>query len=243
MKNFFLIIIFFSAFDTNHAQDLQSQFYQAYLNTSLEMWKDGISKLEDQYKASKKDELLYDIALAAYGSVGTCFARQDDEAAEEMVEKADESLELFLKKHPEHADAIALMSGVTGFKIALSPIKGMFLGPKSDELIGKALKLNDKSAQVQYQKGSGLFYTPEMFGGNKEKAAEHLELARQYHENSLNANNWEYLNVLATLGQVYQSIKKYDKAKATYKLALATEPNFGWVKYQLLPSLEKGNKN
>lgn len=239
MKNFFLIISFLFTCQITNAQDLQSQFYQAYLNISLEMWKDGISKLEAEYKKTKNPELLYQIANAAYGSLGTCFAKKNEDAAEEMVETSENYLKKFIKANPDNADAKALMAGIMGMKIALSPMKGMFLGPKSDGLLSEAIKLNDASAQVNFQKGSSLFYTPEMFGGDKEKAIVHLELARQAHEKNSTIQNWEYLNTLATLGQCYQGVGKLEVAKTTYQTALEVEPNFGWVKHQLLPSVDK----
>ena len=239
MKNFFCLLVLLFSSVTFFAQNLSEQFYQAYLTNSIELWKDGIKQLKQEYKTTKNTKLLFEIGRAAYGSVGTCFAHQNNEAAAEMIDIAEEHLETFMEHEPEQADALALMSGVMGFKISLSPIKGMILGSKSDKMMTKAMKLNSESATVQYQEGSSLFYTPAMFGGDQKKAIEHLELARQIHEKSLDENNWEYLNTMATLGRCYQATGQLEKAKETYLAAMKAEPDFGWIKYQLMPNLEK----
>lgn len=239
MKYVFALLSFLCLPALMNAQDLQAQFYQAYLNNSIEIWKNGIAQLEARYKKTQNDDLLLEIANAAYGSIGTCFAKQDNDTAEKMVDKTEKTLEKFLKTHKEHPDALALMAGTMGMKIALSPMKGMFLGPKSDEYIEKALQFGPASPRVHYQKGSSLYYTPSMFGGDKEKAIAHLIQSKTFHEKCSINNNWEYLVVLATLGQAYQGIGKLEKAEEIYALALEQEPNYGWVKFQLLPALQK----
>ena len=83
-----------------------------------------------------------------------------------------------------------------------------------------------------------------MWGGDKKVAAEYLEKSiSAYEDQGRTTSNWFYLDALANLGIVYSEINKKEEAKATFKKALAFEPDFGWVKYSLMPQLAKnGNE-
>jgi tetratricopeptide (TPR) repeat protein len=78
-----------------------------------------------------------------------------------------------------------------------------------------------------------------MFGGDAKKSIDYLEKSKTKYESQSLTNTWEYMNVLALLGQAYHGQKAYKKAKTTYETALKAAPNFGWVKYSLLPKTEK----
>ena len=50
---------------------------------------------------------------------------------------------------------------------------------------------------------------------------------------------WGYLETLAWTGQVYAKLGNVDTARFYYTKVLTIEPEYGWVKYVLLPTLDK----
>ncbi|MGC9385086.1 MAG: hypothetical protein ACP5D6_10845, partial [Kosmotogaceae bacterium] len=59
---------------------------------------------------------------------------------------------------------------------------------------------------------------------------------------SLN-DNWNYLNLLATIINAYYEIGNYEKAKQYCIKTLAIESNFDWVKNVLYPKTLKKTEN
>ena len=63
-------------------------------------------------------------------------------------------------------------------KISVDPQnRGQKLGMKSGMLLGKAMQLDPENPRAYFLKGQGLVYTPEQFGGGKDKAIPVLETA------------------------------------------------------------------
>ena len=78
-----------------------------------------------------------------------------------------------------------------------------------------------------------------MFGGDIHEAIKHYEHAIQLYEENDLTNDWIYLDALAWLGIAYSKTDQLEKAKATFEKALSVEPEFTWVKNNLLPNLKK----
>ncbi len=51
--------------------------------------------------------------------------------------------------------------------------------------------------------------------------------------------DWNYLSLLALIGQSYFAMEDYKNAKIYYEKALKVEPDFLYVKNKLLPELIK----
>jgi tetratricopeptide (TPR) repeat protein len=51
--------------------------------------------------------------------------------------------------------------------------------------------------------------------------------------------NWNYLNLLATLVDAYYELKEYQEAAAFCRKALEVEPQFEWVRNTLYPKILK----
>lgn len=222
-------------------QDLQVQFYKAYLSTNIKLWENGIKRLEGMYKEAPSNTLLLELVRANNGLIGSCFAKNDMDLAKTVVESADDLVDKLIKKEPKWAAPKAYKGGLLGYKISFSPMKGMWLGPKSSKLISKAIQLEADLARGWYQQGMSYLQTPETWGGDVKKAVECFAKAVDLMESQGNCldNNWEYLDAMAWLGQAQTKAKQYDAAKQTYAKALDKEPLFGWVEYQLLPTVEK----
>lgn len=245
MKKCLFILLLLAASQSLLAQEktpleLKQIFYKAYHTNNAQLWKAGIEQLKQSYEKSKDPEVLLELAQAEMGLVGTYMGGRQMDEAEETTDLAEEHLEKVIKELEKNSDGHALYAGILGFQIAFSPMKGMYLGSRSDKHIEKALSLEDSNPIAWYEKASSLYHTPSMFGGDVEKAVECFEKSVNLYEKDTDLSlNWQYLDALVWLGQAYLKHEQKDNAISTFKKCLEIEPDFMWVKMQLLPLAEK----
>lgn len=214
------------------------QFYTAHINNSKPAWNIALQQLEKE----QTDELQLLLAKSYYGAAGTALGNKDKDWAGELLDKSAILAKKILAKDEDNAEANSLLSTIYGLKIGLSPMKGMFLGSKSNNLASNGLKLDEESAFTNYVKATNLFYTPSTFGGDVKESLTYFEKAKSIYEKNGQTKTWEYLNTLATLGQAYHKVEDFAKAKSTYETALEIAPNLSYVKFYLLPQTEKALK-
>ena len=79
---------------------------------------------------------------------------------------------------PDNSEIVTLQSWITSMKITVDPMnRGQKLGMEAAMLTAHAIELDPENPRPYFLKGSGLFYTPEQFGGGKDKALPVLETA------------------------------------------------------------------
>ena len=159
--------------------------------------------------------------------------------------EAQTQLRQLIAANPSHAEAHALLATLYGQEIGSSAWRGMTLGPKSSASIDAALKLARNNPRVALQAGVGAFFTPKMFGGGTDKAEREIRRAEKlFAEEPTNQPwpNWGRLDVLAWMGQVLAAKGDREGARSYYQRALALQPDYGWVRYVLLPALDQPAK-
>ena len=185
----------------------------------------------------------YYIALADYRIAGLLEGESKDPS--EHLNAAVEHLKKATEIDPQAAEAYSLLSSVYGWQIGLSPTKSMLLGPKSGKAIQKAKQLAPDNPRVVLSAAISDFNTPKMFGGSKEKSLQGLkraaELFAQEEPTDPIQPVWGHREAYAWLGIAYQNQGELESARAAFEKALEIDPDFGWVKYWLLPGLEKAN--
>lgn len=222
-------------------ENLKELFYKAYTSNSVALWKDGLRQLDSIYHSDKDRKWLLEITEKEYGLVASCQEAGDKKICKKYTDLAQRHAEELLRLNEDWSEAHALLGGLLGFQISYSPMKGMWLGPKSNQHIEKAIRLDEKNPFAWFQKGSSYYHSPSMFGGDIGKSVESFEKSESlYEQNGASLDyNWQYLDALVWLGQAYEKNDQWKEAKATYEKALRLEPEYKWVKYQLLPELEK----
>ena len=170
---------------------------------------------------------------------------KNKKAASGHLKSAVEHLREATRIDPEAAEAYALLSGAYGRQIGLSPVKSMFLGPKAGKAIGKAMELAPDNPRVVLSAAIGDFNTPRVFGGNKERAMQGFRRAARLFALEKPADplepSWGHSETFAWLGLAYMDRDDRKRAGAAFEKALEIDPDFGWVKYVLLPELEGAN--
>lgn len=168
-------------------------------------------------------------------------ASKKDEA-KALLEEADDMFERSAKALA-WAETHALRASVTGQMIAVgNPMSGMWLGPRADGQMDKALDIGPNNPRVWMLKGIGTMFKPKMFGGGADKAEKELLKAIELFANdhpAAPAPAWGGAEVYAWLGQAYAAQDKIEDARRAYQKALEVDPGFGWVTYVLLPALDK----
>ena len=158
-----------------------------------------------------------------------------------LLEKARGIFEksISLKPMPE---THALLASVLGQMIGADQSLGMTLGPLSGQEMQAALAAGAENPRVWLLRGISSIFTPAEYGGGISIAETQLnkaiELFATDHPVSP-APSWGRAEASAWLGQVLQKENKPADAVAAYNKALALEPNFMWVKMDLLPSVKK----
>ncbi len=215
--------------------------YMAYISNNKSLWKQLVSKEQSAYNKSKTNKNLYNLLLAQHGLLNSTMADQDEELFDEHFKDAKDNIDELIEAGHEVGNSKAILSAIYGWEMGYSSYKGMFLGGKSSSNIEEATKMAPNEPLVWQVFGSSKFFTPSMFGGDTKEAQKAYEKAITLYEQneSLTTSNWRYLDALVWLGKVYEKNGEKAKAKSTYEKALKVEPDFGWVKFALLPAINK----
>lgn len=215
--------------------------YAAYLGGDMQAWKNGISKLQEDYNRKPGSCDLFTLTEARYGYIGFLIGTGDKDAARPLIDLFERDIEQ-LAAFPEYrAEAEAFRISVLGFRMALSPAKAVTLGPKALKQLQVAIEAGGKNPSVWIEKANSEAHMPAFAGGSKEKAAASFREALRLYEagNGLSDCNWRYLNTMVQLGQLLEEMKDFRGAREAYLRALRRAPDFKWVKDELLPAVEK----
>ncbi len=162
------------------------------------------------------------------------------EPEEKFLDSCISHLEKAVENDPKFAEAHALLGSAYGMK-ATGVFSGMKYGPKSDSSLEKAMELAPENPRVYMIDGIGKIYKPSMFGGGIDKALESLNKAASLFKTFEPADelspDWGHAEVYAWIGQAYTQKEDLEKAEQAYRQALEINPDYGWVKYDLLPAL------
>ena len=117
-------------------------------------------------------------------------------------------------------------------------MSGIWRGPKSGSEMTKAKSLSPENPRVALLGAIGIYNTPAMFGGGKEKGFEALKEAAELFSrwkvvDSLQPD-WGSEQVYAWIGLAYLDRNETILARKTFEKALEINPEYGWVKYVLM---------
>ncbi|WP_157472076.1 tetratricopeptide repeat protein [Neolewinella persica] len=214
---------------------LQTEARKAYLNNDLDDW-DKVLATAHALPDTPDNQLS--TARLAFGAAGAAMAHQSDEHLTTYLDLMEASLDEFWKTDKKHPAAHGLYSAYLGMLIAQSPMKGMLYGSKANKYAAKGVNFGPTSQEAQYCLGSYLFYTPTTWGGDPQKAVEHLKAAAATAPADQASCDWFHLQTLALLGQAQAKTGDTQAARMTYLQALKLEPEFAYVKNVLLPGLD-----
>ncbi len=171
-------------------------------------------------------------------------ALEDDKlkaAAEKYTEEALEHLEKSIELKEDFPENYALKANLFGKKIAFSPMKAIYLGPRSGVASGKAMELGKKNPRVNLLIGISTLYTPTMFGGGADKALDIINQSIAIFKTTTDTvsilPDWGKAEAYGYQGMIFMQQEKYPEARQSFEKALEINPQYGWVKYHLMKQL------
>ncbi len=232
------LILFLFLFQSAVAID-KEEIYKAYINGNMSQWKLLIDEMYQQNQNS--NDYILELINYQYGYIAWCIGNKEYDLAQYYLDKATTKLEILEKEKYKLTDVYAYKSAFIGYHIGLNLYKAPFIGNKSLKFANQSIELDRTNYFGYIQLANNLFFRPEVFGGSKTEALEqYLKAQTLIEKNSdLTDQNWNYLSLLVAIARAYEEMDKFDMAKNYYIKILKIEPNFKWVKDELLPALNK----
>lgn len=248
---FFALLLVTSPAIAQPADSLVLQAKQLLKEGELEGSVDKMLLARVTFERAASDDSLstlahYYAAYAAHQVIGQLLGDNPDTPKRELLVHIDYAiahLDEATQRNPSFAEAWALLASLYGRKISLRPLQGMSLGPKSNRAMKTAQKLAPTSPRVVLLEAVGDFNTPRMWGGNKKRAIRGFQKAAELFQEEVISDplqpSWGRSAVYAWMGIAYMEAGDLPKAREALQKALSIDPEFGWVKYELMPSLEQ----
>lgn len=139
------------------------------------------------------------------------------------------------------AETHALLAMTMGRMIGLDQIYSPTLGPLIPKEMNAALTMGPNNPRVWLLRGIQSFYTNPEYGGGIAVAETQLNKAIELFATdnpTPPAPFWGKAEAYVWLGQVLQKQNRIAEARAAYNNALSVQPEYPWVTYSLLPSIE-----
>jgi len=201
------------------------------------VWKSIIDQLNDQ--PDKSNELRIELLNYQYGYIGWCLGNNHKDKAVVYLKLAEENVKSLEAKKYDLSLINGYKSALYGFRIALSKFSAPFNGPKSSDCAKLAVKLDSNQPFGYIQLGNVKFHSPSLMGGSKSEAIGFYLKAKAMMEKKdrETLGDWNYLSLMVTIAQAYESMNDNINAKLMYEEILKFEPGFTWVRNELYPHL------
>ena len=195
-------------------------------------------------ESSEKSLQKYACYYAGYihYRLGTMFQQLSESQRDDHMDEAISFLEKSIGVDPEFAEAYSLKGSSYGAKIS-GMFSGMRYGSTAENNLEKGLELVPENPRAVMLHAISLLVKPAMFGGRTQKAIdgfkESAELFESWSPKYQLQPDWGHEEVYAWLGIAYQENEEYGRAKEAFEQALAINPDYSWVRRELMPALEE----
>ena len=237
-----LLLLVVTAADPSPAatSEVAVRVEQAVVSGNLETLESIRTSLLQEMKTGTSDALRYDIAYVGW-RMAQLLQVSSKKKAKQLLKESQAYVDDILEGNKDDGEAWALRGSVIGDRIT-GMFSAMFLGPKAGGSLKRAVELAPDNPRVALQRGIGWFFTPKTFGGGMENAEGELRRAARLFDEAPAGGpwpDWGRVDVLVWLGQVLVKTGRYAEARSNYEAALKIEPDYAWIKQELMPTLEK----
>jgi tetratricopeptide (TPR) repeat protein len=214
--------------------------YRGYISGDIELWKTGMTELQEAYRKTPEPCLLLALTEAKYGYIGYLLGLNKKDEAKPLIESFETDIDSLAVFPQYKAETEAFRVALLGFWMELNPAKAVTMGTRALKQLQKAMETDNTSPAVWIEKANAEASMPAFAGGSKEKAAASFREALRLFEadTSLSASSWRYINTIVLLGQTLEKLEDYSGARQAYLKALTIEPGFRRVSDELLPAVE-----
>jgi len=150
--------------------------------SNLEVWTSITNNVERMAAAEEKEWLAQ--YYAAYSNLLVGVMQKDNSTKDSYFDRAIAFIDKADIIQPNNSEIYALRGFALGVKIGVDPMqRGMTLGPQAGMVLSKAKELDSNNPRPYFLQGQSAMYTPEQYGGGKEKAIKLLETAVEKYKN------------------------------------------------------------
>ena len=154
------------------------------------------------------------------------YGHDDSKLVKQAAERGLSAAETAAKLRPESSEAHWLTGELLGLLIPHVIGGGFRYGARSSSELDKAIALDPRNADAYVSRATNYFFTPEMFGGSKQKAIEMLQKAVALEPSSDAADTAHIWSA-----QVYDAEGKHDDAVRESTEAVRLEPQRRYAQY------------
>ncbi len=211
-------------------------FDQSEMFKARGMFERALASDEDNYLAK------YYFAYTDYNLAVYFMQTKEAEQFRKFSDSSEKILQELINENGSDAETVSLLGALYGIQVAMNPGLGASLGSQNIALTSEALGIAPDNPRALLQKGISKFNSPEFVGGGKEKALQYFTQSVEVFENQVGEEtdiDWGYIDALAWLGIAHSGLGDFISAITVYKKALDVEPDFAWIKYELLPKAEE----
>lgn len=144
--------------------------YKGYISGNMEMWKKGMSDLEDAYRKTPEPCLLFTLTEAKYGYIGYLLGTGNKDAAKTLADAFEKDIEQLASLPEYKAETEAFRLALLGFRMGMNPARVLTLGPKALKQLEKAVATGGTTPEVWIEKANSESHMPAFAGGSKVKA-------------------------------------------------------------------------
>jgi len=185
MKTFVLsFCLLVTTFSMTFAQSAQ---YESAMNKQIALLDDpanrGPEKMQEiantfeRIAAAEKTQWL-PYYYAAYCYVMNALMEKDKSKVDMIDDKAQAAILQADALSPKNDEIYCIRSLIATARIGVDPqTRGMQYGTEAATWLAQAAQINKENPRVDMLQGQSLYYTPEQFGGSKEKAKEKFTVA------------------------------------------------------------------
>ena len=185
-------------------------------------------------------EARYYLAYNQYRLLVIAMEKKEKDLSGLYYKSAIENAKKVSRVKKYKSDGDVLLAAIYMMKLSSDKSEAPVISAKIYSLLKEAQLSDSTNPRVYLIRGIMRIYTPPMFGGSIDSAIKNFDMAISlFNKNTRKTIDWGYVETLAWKGQALIRKNKYRLAKKTYDQALEVEPEFGWVRYNLLPQLEK----
>ena len=212
------------------------QFDQSEMLKARGMFERALASDEENYLAQ------YYLAYTDYNLAVYFMQKKEKEQFQKFSDSSKELLKELINENGSDAETVSLLGAIYGIQVAMNPELGASLGSQNIALTSQAFGIATGNPRVLLQKAISKFNSPEFVGGSKEEALKLFTQSVEAFEKLADKEteiDWGYLDALAWLGIANSSLGDFESAITSYNKALEVEPDFAWIKYELLPKAKE----
>lgn len=224
-----------------YSNEYGSEIYQCYIRGEMVKYKDVLNKMKQTYDHAPSSVFQRQIIRVQYGLVSYYLGAKQDKDAYEEISDAEKRIAGLLKKHPKDASLISMRASFAGFKVILNPFSAVFLGGKLLRDMNKCKSIDFNDRDVLFLHSNSTYYAPSFLGGSKVAGLKnYLKLQSKIRLIDIkNTNDWFALMCLTANAMALVDSNKHADAIKLYNYILTVEPEYDWVRNELIPRAKK----